>query len=337
MGIILLPLVRKHREATRHLVRVAWRPFSRVAGLSIGILLATGLYNTSQQVASLDALLTSLYGKTLLLKLGLLFAIGYFGLFNVSLLHPSLSDPLMKNFRLKVGWTPLELHHLPRLVLTKGGLSLLLLLATGLITAAPAPRDSRFTVDPQDVRSTLSQTVDDLVITLNAKPNRPGQNVFTVFAASTRRPAPAEVARVILRFTYRDQDIGRQSVILEEVEPSRYLLGGNYMRLAGNWQIDVVIRRRGMEDSVARFDWVVAPPGDAHPVLVSKAPLVSTLALSAAVFLLCIPLHTLFVNRARQGKIVRKPTQRKPRRIFIDTREKIDESEPFAMTIQDGN
>jgi copper transport protein len=295
LGVGLLPLIRTHRGDIGDLVRAGWRPFSKVAALSVGLLLATGLYNTGRQVASLDALLTTLYGQALLGKIGLMLGVGLFGLLNASLLHPRLSAPLAKRLGRPPGWTPLPVRRLPLLVVAEGSLGLLVLLITGLVTASPAPRDPTFTIDPQDVPGALSQRVDDLVVTLNAKPNRPGQNVFTVFTASTRRPPPAEIARVILRFTYLDQDIGRESVTLEEVEPGRFLLGGNYLRLAGNWQIDVVVRRIGLEDSVAHFDWVVAPPGESRPVVVSKVPLESTLTLAAAAMFLLVPLAAYFV------------------------------------------
>lgn len=337
LAIILLPLIRSHREEVGYLVQLGWRPFGRVAGVSIGILIATGLYNTSQQVASLDALLTTLYGQALLLKLGLLLSIGYFGFFHTGLLHPGLSEQIRKLFHGKVGWTPLELRGLPRLVLIKGSLSLALLLVTGLITASPSPRGQTYTVDPEEVPGALSQTVGDLVVTLGAKPNRPGQNVFTVFAASTRRPPPVEIARVLMRFNYLDQDIGRQSVTLEEVEPGRFMLGGNYLRLAGNWQIDVVVRRQGMADTVAHFNWVVALPGEAHPVIVSKAPLSGILALSAAALLLCIPLHALAVYRARKRKAIRESAGREKKRIYVEKQEALEAGPPLAVTVEDGS
>jgi copper transport protein len=315
LGAGLLPLARDHREDIGSLVQVGWRPFSKVAGFSVGLLMATGLYNSGRQVASFDALLTTLYGQALIVKLGLLLIIGYFGFVNTSLLHSSLSA-FLKKLGSSSGWTPLEVNRLPRLIITKGGLSILVLLLTGLITAAPSPRGSTFTVDPEDVPSALSQNVDDLVITLGAKPNRPGQNVFTVFAASTRRPAPVEISRVILRFTNLDQDIGRESVTLEEVGRDRYLLGGNYLRLAGNWQIDVVVRRLGMEDSVAHFNWVVAPPGEARPVVVSKAPLGAPLSLIAALTLLLIPFHTLIVFLVRSRKTPRRSLRNGRKKIY---------------------
>ncbi len=103
----------------------------------------------------------------------------------------------------------------------------------------------------------LSQTVDDMFIKLTVNPNQAGQNIFTVRAVSQRRPPPAEVLRVILRFTYLDQDLGLTSVDMNEIEPELYLLSGNQLYLAGNWQIEVVVRRMGLEDSVARYDWFV--------------------------------------------------------------------------------
>jgi len=316
VGIVLLPLIRTQREEIGYLVQLGWRPFSKVAGFSIGLLIATGLYNTGLQVASIDALLSTLYGKAVLVKLTLLLGIGYFGLFNTSLLHPVLLNPMRKLFGTRNGWSPLEINRLPRHILTKGVLSLFVLLVTGLITAAPSPRSSTYSVDPEDIPSALSQNVDDLVVTLNTKPNRPGQNVFTVFAASTRKPPPQEIARVILRFIYLDQDIGRQSVTLDEVEPGRFLLGGNYLRLAGNWQIDVVVRRKGMRDSVAHFDWVVAPPGSAPPVIVSKAPLAATLSLIAAIMLMLIPFHSVLVAWVRREKNYRKLPRFKRKKIY---------------------
>lgn len=284
----ILPLLRRDSIEFGKLVRAGWRPFSLLAAFSVGILIATGLYNTARQVASPDALLTTLYGQTLMLKIGLVTLAGAIGLVNSILLHPRLASPLARLLRRPKGWTPLPARRLPTLIIAEATLGLLVLLSTGLVTASAAPRDATFTVVDERVPSSLSQSVDDLVITLNAKPNRPGQNVFTIFASSTRRPPPAEISRVILRFNYLDQDIGRVSATAEEIEPDRYLLGGSYLNLAGDWQVDVVVRRLGLEDSVAHFDWTVAPPGASRPLVFSKYPWEPILTLAAAAFLLLV-------------------------------------------------
>lgn len=282
LGVGLWPLMRHNWAAVTALAYAGWGHFSRFAVVSVGLLVATGLYNMSRQVASLDALISTLYGQVLLVKMGLVLTAGACGLLNAMLLHPAMAAPLAWLLHRPPGWTPCSLSRLPTLVCSETGLALLVLLATSLITAAPAPRGPEFTVVPEDVPTALTQTVDDVVVTLSVKPNRPGQNVFTVFTASAWRPPRAEIMRVILRFTYQNADLGRVSATAQAIERDRFLVSGNYLSLAGPWRIDVVVRRRGVEDRIAQFDWIVAPPGALRPVVLSKAPLASTLTAAAA-------------------------------------------------------
>ena len=307
LAVGLLPIMWRDRSASLALARAAWGAFSPVAAVAVGLILATGLYAMSRQVASVDALVGTLYGQALASKIGLVLAVGAFGLANSMLLHPRVAAPLAWLLRRPRAWTPLQLRDLPKLVLCEAALALLVLLGTAIVTASPAPRGPAFTVAAEDTPTALSRVEDDMVVTLLVKPNRPGQNVFTVFAASSRRPAPAEVMRVILRFTNADRDMGRVSVIAQEVEPGRFVLGGNYLSLAGRWRIEVAVRRRGLEDSVARFDWLVAPPGDAWPVILSKEPLGRPLALAAAatlsILIVAILLVTLTSWKKREAQL----------------------------------
>ncbi|MCB0167509.1 MAG: hypothetical protein KDI79_24990, partial [Anaerolineae bacterium] len=207
---------------------------------------------------------------------------------NSMLIHPQVAAPLAWLLRRPTGWTPLPLRRLPTVILAEASLGLMVFLAAGLVTASPSPRGPEYSIAPEEVPTALSQTVDNVVVTMLVKPNRPGQNVFTVFAADRRRPAPAEILRVIVRFTFLGQDMGRVSAVAEEIEPGRYMVGGNYLSLAGPWQIDVVVRRNGIEDSVAHFDWLVAPPGESQPVLISKYRLEPLLTLAAALTILLL-------------------------------------------------
>lgn len=285
----LMPLIRRSRTDFAALVRAGWGPFGRVAAPSVGILFATGLYNTGRQVASLDALITTLYGQVLLGKIGLMLAVGAFGLLNSMLLHPDVATPLARLLRRPPRWTPLSLRRLPALVLVEATLGLLVLLATGVITASPQARGPEFGPVTEELPTALTQSVDDLVVTFAAKPNQPGQNVFTVRAVSTRRPPPAEIMRVILRFTFLGQETGRVSADAREIEPGFYQVGGGYLSLTGPWQIDVVVRRKGIEDSVAPFDWTVPPPGPSRRAILSSRPLEPLLTVVAALIILLIP------------------------------------------------
>lgn len=282
LGVGLWPLFRGDRSAVTAVAYAGWRRFSWLAAVSLGLLVATGLYNMSRQVASVDGLIGTVYGQALLVKIGLTLAVGACGLLNAMLLHPVVAAPLAWLLRRPRGWTPCSLARLPALVVTEAGLALLVLLAASVVTAAPPPRGPEFTVVPDDVPKALTQVVGDVVVTLSVKPNRPGQNVFTVFTASTRRPAPADIMRVIVRFSRQEIGGGPVSVIAQAVDRGRFQVGGSHLSLAGPWRVEVVIRRKGIADAVAGFDWVVAPPGSSRPVVLSKAPLASSLTFAAA-------------------------------------------------------
>jgi copper transport protein len=313
----ILPLVRDRDMEAGKILRAGWQPFSLIAASSVGILVATGLYNTARQVASPDALLTTLYGQSLMLKIGLVIFVGMIGLTNSMLLHPRLAAPLARLLNRPRGWTPLKTRRLPSLIVIEGTIGLLVLLATGLITTSPAPRNASFTTVEEKVPSSLTQSVDDLVVTLNTKPNRPGQNVFTVFTRSTRRPPPAEIARVILRFDYMEQDLGRTSATAEEIDLDRYSISGNYLSLPGKWQVQVVVRRLGLEDSVASFDWTVIPPGELRPTVFSKYPWSQYLILAAAVMLLLIVIiASLLVLRRKNPAQAYNTVEQNPRPIY---------------------
>lgn len=278
----LLPLVHQNADF-KALVKAGWGPFGKWAALSVGILFATGIYSTGREVSSANAMLTTLYGQTLLIKIGVVLAVGGFGAANAAILHPILAMPLARLLHKPDGWTLLTLRHLPRLFVAELSLGLLVLLLAGIITAAPTARTTAFSAE--DSTPDQSQTVNDMIIKFTVTPNQVGQNVFTVRAVSTRRPPPAEIVRVILRFTYLEQDLGLTSVDMTNVEPDLYLLSGSQLYLAGTWQIDAVVRRQGVEDSVARFTWFV-PKADPPPqAIISDEPWESFLTTLAMILL----------------------------------------------------
>lgn len=270
----LLPIIRRDRSLFAPLARAGWGRFGLLAAFSVGFIILTGIYNTGRQVASIDALLTTFYGQSLLTKIGLMLLMGVVGLVNSMLLHGRIAAPLAKLLNKPVGWTPLPLQKLPQLVLVEMGIGVVIILFVGLITSAPNPNGPEFMpFDEETVLGTVSAPVDDLLISFSAKPNRPGQNVFLVRAASARRPPPAEVLRVITRLTYLDEEIGTITVDAQEIDEGQYHIGGSYFSLAGNWQVEVAIRRQGIEDTVAQFEWVVPPAVETRPEIISNQPI----------------------------------------------------------------
>ena len=293
----LLPLIRQRADIVA-LVEAGWQPFGKWAALSVGILVATGIYSTGREISSANALVTTFYGQTLLLKIGLMLVVGLIGATNATTLHPRLAKVVARGLRQPEGWRPISLHRLPHLFIAEACVGLMVLLLVGVLTSAPTARGSISAVT-SGASSDLSQTVDDMIIKFSANPNQAGQNIFTVRAVSLRRPPPAEILRIILRFTYLDEDFGLVSADMAQIEPDLYVLSGNQLYVAGAWQIDVVVRRQGMEDSVARFNWIVPSSqaqSDAPPV-VSDTPWEGLLTGVAAVLLLGLVVGTAVLWR----------------------------------------
>ncbi|MEZ4656117.1 MAG: CopD family protein [Caldilineaceae bacterium] len=252
----MLPLAFRLSDGDFWLVAQAvLRPFGRLAALSVAILTVTGLYSMGRQVASLDALMGSLYGQTLLTKVGLMGLVGLIGLLNSALLHPRGGAPgLRYGGAAQVGqcgcahscrgccwpkrwwawccWPPSACSHRCR---RRG--------------PAFAPT--------QPVQNELNEVVDDLVVTLDAKPNHPGQNVLTIHVLNTRRPAPAPIAHVTALLAAPVKAAAPSTVEATAIGPDLYQIGGNQFNQAGPWHIDVVVQRPGFPDSTAHFDWRV--------------------------------------------------------------------------------
>ena len=269
----LFPLLRHNRKQFVVLVRAGWGAYGTVALFSVMLIILTGIYSTGRHVATFDALISTFYGQVLMGKVGLMLVMGAVGLLNSMLLHPKAAAPLARLLGRPPGWTPLSLTRLPQLVLVEIGVGVLVLMSVGLITSSATAQGPEFMpVDRDALLDTMTQSVDDMLISFSAKPNAPGQNVFLIRATSTRRPAPAEVMRVIARLTYRDDDIGTTTVDAQEISGEDYHIGGSYFSLPGSWQVEVAVRRRGVEDTVANFVWIVPPAGEAKPVIVSNYP-----------------------------------------------------------------
>jgi len=313
-GLLTLCLLFGTVRNEGHQARLGWRPidwraFTLAAVVSVGLLFSSGLYRTGQLVISADALLTTRYGQLLLGKVLLVCVVGLCGLANALVVHPRLAVWLGRHlgFRLidrlerVVGEQALRSARLPRLIVLEATGGLLILGAVALLTASVPPRTVEYTIAPADIKPVLGQRMDDLIVTLQAKPNRIGRNLFSVRGVSTQRAA-APIARVALTFAYLGETREVQEPlagIAEEVEPGIFQLAGNYLTQAGPWQIDVTIQRHGKADSTAHFFWVAPPAGKIAPVVLSKKPWAEPLtALAAASVLILMVALALSHHRA---------------------------------------
>lgn len=274
LAVIVAPGLRRGPEAAAW----AWsvlRRFSGLAAASVAVLAVTGLYNAGQQVASLDALLVTLYGQTLIVKVGLMLCVGLIGLLNSALLHPRVADVVRRVLRRPAGWTPFAADQLWRAVRVEAAGIGTVLLATAVLSATQPARGPEF--DPptaDETPSTLTTTANDLLVTMSIKPNRPGQNFISLGVFNTRRPAPAPIELVFVQL----QPPGQPAVSLIAVPEAegKYQIRGDVINAAGEWQITIVVTRTGLPDTSVTTPWTVLAASAfpaRRPVLVSNRPL----------------------------------------------------------------
>jgi copper transport protein len=261
------------------LARACRRPFARVAGVSLAVLAVTGLLAAGAQIASVDALLTTDYGRTLIVKSALVAGVAALGLGNALLLRRG---------------------QLPRLLPVEVAAGAAVLVAAAVLTASPPAKGPEFAAPRPAVVPTLASQTGDLLVTATARPNRAGPNVITVHAISSRRPPPAPVERAELRLAPAGG--AWRTVTLTPQAPGRFG-GGAELDADGRWRMTVAIWRAGRRIEVP-FDWAVAPPDPARPVTYSARPLAPLLDRAAAVIVLLLGVAALMaaVRRLRWSR-----------------------------------
>jgi copper transport protein len=164
-----------------------------------------------------------------------------------------------------------------RLLLVEGAAGLGAFIAAAQLTASSPPRGAEFAAPRPVAAPTLVRQVTDVLVTATPRPNRPGINVVTVLAASSRRPPPAPIDAVTVGIR------GGRAVALHEIAPGRWA-GGVELPAAGRTGMTVRLRR-GPQRLRAALPWTVEPADPARPVVVSArrlAPVTERAALLVA-------------------------------------------------------
>jgi copper transport protein len=293
-ALVLVLVPRVAGLPPREVLRACRGPLSALLVISVAVLVITGLYGAGRQVPEPGQLLSTTYGRTLLLKTALLAVVGGLGLANSALLYGRRLGRPGRLARAPGGAAPSR-----RLIIAEASVGAVLLAAAGLLAETAPPRTAAPAVPPAKPQA-YDTSVGDLVVSVSATPNRPGVNGFTVLAASSRRPPPAPVDGVTLKVG-QPGDPG--TFPLRQIEPGRYF-GTGRVDSAGPITITAVIRRAG-ERLTVTMPWRVSPK--AVPPAVARpehrlAPYVNGLAL-------CVLLLALSVGVQR---IVRRRRRRQP-------------------------
>jgi copper transport protein len=271
-------------------VRDMLRAFAGPAALCVAVMVVTGVYLTSGVVGSVDALLLTFYGRTLLVKLAVVGVIGVLGIVNTRLLR-------------RPGLAPIPYNTVS---LEAGAALIVLLLAAVLTSSQPATEPAYLDAVDGPVVSVRDGGVADLQETVTARPNTPGRNVIVVSVADTRRPAPAPIQAVLISVS------GPVTQRREPIAATR-LPGGQWsvtIDLAPTtaFTIVVTVERPGLTDVTANYPWQLASPdaAAARPV-VSRAPLGEPLRRVAATLVAAAALAAPLWVRRRPRRRVAPP------------------------------
>jgi copper transport protein len=281
-------------NAVSAVVRGCRRPFAVVAGISVATVGITGLYAAGAQVQSVDGLLTTFYGRTLIAKTALVLAVLGLGLANALLLR-----------RLARRGGAVRLR---RLLLAEAAVGALVLAGAAVMTSSSPPRGPEFAAPHAAPTPTLAHPVRDVLVSADVRPNRPGTNIFTVLATSSRRPAPAPIDRVTLRLAAAGERPSRARTIqLTRFAPDRFA-GGADLQGMGRWQMTAIVHRAGQR-LVSDFGWRVARPDPARPIVVSAsrlAPVLDRVALLGLVALAALGLAVVTLRARGRSRAKRQ-------------------------------
>jgi copper transport protein len=265
-GAILTPLVAR---------------FTGVATAAVIVLAATGTFAAMQQIGGPGELWTTAYGRALLIKLALFGGLLLFGGLNRWWLHPRLAGDGGES----------GLRAMRRSVGAEIGLSLLLLVAVGVLTASAPAREAA----AQGPGTTQTARVGGVQLSLQVVPGDVAGDTYAVTARGL--PAGAE-PEAVLRASMPAHHMDPQELRLREVEPSRWGARGALLAMPGLWDVEAIVRAPGMNDVRHMFYVDTSPAtgaGESQPAAPWTVLLTAALVLAA--------LSQLAIDRRWQGRL----------------------------------
>lgn len=217
--------------------------FSILALLSVNVITLSGIYSAYLRIGSLDALLNSLYGQTLIVKLLIALPMVALGAINLLVITPRVKQA-------STGSTHVA-DSFRRTILTEISLGLALVLSVSVFTSIPPAR-----VTSTSPALSASAPADDLKIDLDITPGRVGLNTFTLKLTANGQPVD-ETKEVALRFTPTKVSVPPSEVQLTALGGGVYSAKGAYLSLPDTWQVQAVIRREAKFDAFANFNFAL--------------------------------------------------------------------------------
>jgi copper transport protein len=228
--------------------------FSGVAAVALGTLVVTGGFAVWLHVPGVAALSSTGYGRTLAVKLLLVVPLVGLAAVNRFVLRPQVE-----------GGGPAAAPAQRQFLGVAGGevvLGAVVLLATAVLTAWPpaAVSVARPAAAPG---LTFAALPGDGRLRLKVAPAEPGENLIEATVESADGTPLGQDARVLVRLHKLDEDVAPITMTLLGIGAGRYANPDPVLLPSGWWEVEVVLRRRGVLDETTTFPLrlgAAAPP-----------------------------------------------------------------------------
>ncbi|MEJ7652593.1 MAG: FixH family protein [Chloroflexia bacterium] len=133
----------------------------------------------------------------------------------------------------------------------------LVLLATGFLTSL-APPDEAQSAEPEAAYAQTLETPEGEVA-LALDPAIAGVNVIEVRLTEGGEPI-ADASKVAVRYSMEGAGVAESEAVARHTGDGRYVVTGPQLASAGEWRIEIIARRPGLNDLRATFEAPVAAP-----------------------------------------------------------------------------
>ena len=290
--INILGFTRSHFNADTTAISSLVAYFSNFARVAVAALLISGFYSAWLQVGSVEALLETVYGRALLVKLTLV----------IPLMTVSAINLLLTQRGLRRGqsvWIP-RLRGLVgvEIVLTVG-----IVASVGVMTAI-APARAVMAVRNAEVPEMMNgsyfemQTVDNLMAHFEIVPGYVGENTFIITLSDLEGNPVSNATLIRLRFENREQNLGQSELRPELQADGIYAATGGNLSVSGQWQIRMVVQRPEQFDTLLDFEPQISlPPPPPAPIIDTGIPPMALLLASLFGGLVLIATGGFFATR----------------------------------------
>jgi len=203
--------------------------YSLVAGFAIAIVAVTGALRAIAEVGTLDALLSTDYGRIVILKTVVLVGLALLGATNHFWSVPVAGERFARLRR--IGTTELTLA-MVAIALTAALVDLAPPISVGAATTPTAP----------PILATGNDFGTSVRVRLVVTPGAPGTNQFAAAVTDFDTGAPVDASSVSLRFELRSApSVGPSTLDLQRVTPGSFAASGSNLSIDGIWAVTATV------------------------------------------------------------------------------------------------